>query len=129
MNGFRIQYRIITFLINHIKSIIYKKIYNLSLSMRQISETDSSYQSFEPNLEQKFFRANNGVTIICSSAEFNESGEIDGVVYTKRNKQDITIENAATTCTSGAMIFLMFSTPKATLTKIFRTGMYLVYMT
>ena len=67
----------------------------------QISETDSSSHSFEPNLEQKFFRANNGVTIICSSAEFNESGEIDGVIYTKRNKQDITIENAETTCTSG----------------------------
>ena len=58
-------------------------------------------QSGMNNLEQGYFLSANGRTIICSSAEFNESGEVNGVIYTKRNKQDITVKNASTTCTSG----------------------------
>ena len=30
-----------------------------------------------------------------------ETGIIDGVEYTKRTREQITVENAATTCTSG----------------------------
>ena len=67
----------------------------------QTMYADSSKQSGLNNLEQSFFLSSNGRTIICSSAEFNESGEFNGVTYTKRNKQDITVNNASTTCTSG----------------------------
>jgi len=67
----------------------------------QTMYADSSKQSGLNNLEQSFFLSSNGRTIICSNAEFNESGEFNGVTYTKRNKQDITVNNASTTCTSG----------------------------
>ena len=62
---------------------------------------DSSKQSGVNNLEQSFFLSSNGRTIICSSAEFNESEEVNSVIYTKRNKQNITVKNASTTCKSG----------------------------
>ena len=46
-------------------------------------------------------RLDNGVTITCSKAAIGETGIIDGVEYTKRTREQITVENAATTCTSG----------------------------
>ena len=46
-------------------------------------------------------RLDNGVTITCSKAAIGETGIIDGVEYTKRTRDQITVENAATTCTSG----------------------------
>jgi len=57
--------------------------------------------AIEAHFEPVFYRAENGVTIKCSRAEIGDSGEIDGVEYTKRERDDITPENAATTCTSG----------------------------
>ena len=59
--------------------------------LAQTMQADSSKQSGMNNLEESFFLSSNGRTIICSSAEFNESGEVNGVIYTKRNKQDITV--------------------------------------
>ena len=47
-----------------------------------------------------FYLAENGVTIKCSKAEVGESGFVDGVEYTKRKRDMITIGNASTTCTS-----------------------------
>ena len=67
----------------------------------QTMQADSSKQASVNTLEQSFFLSSNGRTIICSSAEFNESREVNGVTYTKRSKQDITVKNASTTCTSG----------------------------
>eukprot|EP00963_Diacronema_lutheri_P014621 scaffold3371_cov802-Pavlova_lutheri.AAC.1 len=43
----------------------------------------------------------NGVTVLCPNAGFGETGTVNGVVYTKRTKEQITPANAATTCTSG----------------------------
>jgi len=51
--------------------------------------------------ESNFRLAENGVTIRCDEASVGESGEVNGVTYTKRLRDDITSENAATTCTSG----------------------------
>lgn len=51
-----------------------------------------------PNL---FYLAGNGVTILCPSAAVGEKGTVNGVEYTKRDYQGITIANAASTCTSG----------------------------
>jgi len=48
-----------------------------------------------------FYLHQNGVTVICDEAEIGESGEIDGITYTKRTRQQISSSNAATTCTSG----------------------------
>ncbi len=41
------------------------------------------------------------MTIVCTGAEVGDSGEINGITYTKRTRDQITHENAATTCTSG----------------------------
>jgi len=43
----------------------------------------------------------NGVTVLCKAAEIGDTGEINGVTYTKRTRDQITPENASTTCTSG----------------------------
>ncbi len=48
-----------------------------------------------------FHRARNGVTITCDNAALGDTGVVDGVTYTKRASGDITVANAATTCTSG----------------------------
>ncbi|MEQ9425952.1 MAG: BspA family leucine-rich repeat surface protein, partial [Cyclobacteriaceae bacterium] len=48
-----------------------------------------------------FLLANNGVTITCSDAKVGDKGTVNGIEYTKRSKDQITTENAATTCTSG----------------------------
>ena len=48
-----------------------------------------------------FYRAENGVTIMSPNANIGDTGEVDGVIYTKRSADQITPENAATTSTSG----------------------------
>lgn len=48
-----------------------------------------------------FLLADNGVTIKCPDAEVGDTGEVNGVIYTKRMRNQITEENASTTCTSG----------------------------
>ena len=48
-----------------------------------------------------FYLANNGVTIKCENAYVGGSGVINGKTYTKRSKEQITVDNAHTTCTSG----------------------------
>ena len=53
-----------------------------------------------------FFLAENGVTVMCPDAEVGDSGEVEGTVYTKRTRNQITTDNAATTCTSGIMSML-----------------------
>lgn len=48
-----------------------------------------------------FLLADNGVTIKCSSALVGNQNEVSGVIYTKRSGEQITTENAATSCTTG----------------------------
>ena len=48
-----------------------------------------------------FYLAENGVTVMCPDANVGDSGEVDGVIYTKRTRTQITTPNAASTCTSG----------------------------
>lgn len=48
-----------------------------------------------------FFLAENGITIMCPEAEVGETGIINGITYTKRSREEITDQNAATSCTSG----------------------------
>lgn len=48
-----------------------------------------------------FVLADNGVTVLCTDAAVGESGTVNGITYTKRTKNEITLNNAATTCTSG----------------------------
>ncbi len=52
-----------------------------------------------------FFLAENGVTVMCPDAEVGDSGTVNGVTYTKRTRDEININNAATTCTSGVSNF------------------------
>lgn len=48
-----------------------------------------------------FYLADNGVTVMCPHAEIGETGMVHGTLYTKRSRQEITMENAPTTCTSN----------------------------
>ena len=49
---------------------------------------------------QAFYLGENGVTVVCSLASVGDTGEVGGVTYTKRSKDQITTSNAQTTCTS-----------------------------
>ena len=60
----------------------------------------------------RFYRDANGVTIRCPEAEIGETGVVDGVIYTKRNREQVaaSAENASTACTSGITdMSLLFS--------------------
>jgi len=48
-----------------------------------------------------FFIDSNGVTIRCPDARLGDQGEVGGITYTKRSREQITPANASTTCTSG----------------------------
>ena len=52
-------------------------------------------------LFRMFYLAENGITVMCPEAQVGETGEVDGVEYTKRQSSDITPENASKSCTSG----------------------------
>jgi surface protein len=47
------------------------------------------------------YLADNGVTVLCPLAEVGDSGTILGTTFTKRTRNQITPNNASTTCTSG----------------------------
>ncbi|REL32815.1 BspA family leucine-rich repeat surface protein [Rhodohalobacter sp. SW132] len=58
---------------------------------------------------QDFFLHENGVTVMCTDAEVGDSGEVNGVTYTKRTRDQITTDNASTSCTSGITdMYMMF---------------------
>ena len=61
-----------------------------------------------------FYLHSNAITILCPHAAFGESRTVNTIEYTKRARGDITLDNAATTCTSGitnmANMFLNKST-------------------
>ena len=52
-------------------------------------------------LAQDFYLNSNGVTCMCPDASVGDTGLVNGITYTKRTAAQITITNAATTCTSG----------------------------
>ena len=61
-------------------------------------------------IELKFYLHANGVTLLCPKAAVGDYASINGVVYTKREKQQIDHNNAATSCTSGiTSMSFMFS--------------------
>ena len=45
--------------------------------------------------------ASNGVTIVCDAFASGSEFSVSGTIYTKRTKDEITVDNAATSCTSG----------------------------
>ena len=51
--------------------------------------------------ERAFYLHENGVTVMCPNAKIGDSATIFGVTYTKRTKDQVTLDNAANTCTSG----------------------------
>ncbi len=55
----------------------------------------------KPAPRPRFYLADNQITIKCEDAIIGETGIINGFEYTKRSKDQITTENASTTCTSG----------------------------
>ena len=61
-------------------------------------------------LAQDFYLNSNVVTCMCPDASVGDTGVVNGITYTKRIREQITTENAATTCTSGItdMNYLFF---------------------
>lgn len=51
--------------------------------------------------QSDFTLAGNGVTVLCPAATNGSSGTVNGITYTKRSMDEITVSNASTTCTSG----------------------------
>jgi len=56
---------------------------------------------FVEQSQSLFYLGTNGVTIKCEDAQVGDSGTVNGITYTKREKSQITTSNAKTTCTSG----------------------------
>ena len=50
---------------------------------------------------KRFFVADNGETIRCPRVALGDTGVVNGVTYTKRNRAMITPDNATTSCISG----------------------------
>ncbi len=57
---------------------------------------------------QLFYLADNGVTVLCPEAGVGDTGEVNGVLYTKRDRDGLialrgTVDEAdlTTSCTSG----------------------------
>ncbi|MDC0591913.1 BspA family leucine-rich repeat surface protein [Balneolaceae bacterium] len=55
----------------------------------------------KPAPRPRFYLADNQITVKCEDAIIGETGIINEIEYTKRTKDQITTENASTTCTSG----------------------------
>ena len=51
---------------------------------------------------QDFYLHQNGVTVVCDEAEIGDSGEVNGITYTKRTRDEITTENASTRTSSSS---------------------------
>ena len=72
----------------------------LSISILLISLI-SSIQAYSQESPNNFYLNANGVTCMCPNAAIGETGEVNGITYTKRTREQITPANASTTCTSG----------------------------
>jgi len=66
---------------------------------RNLTASSILYEISYPN--PNFTLDQNGVTVLCKNAQNGEQGLLNGVLYTKRTRDQITPENASTTCTSG----------------------------
>jgi surface protein len=64
-------------------------------------ESGTAVSSFWVEVPSLFFLAENGVTITCKDATIGDTGVVNGITYTKRSKDQITTDNAVSTCTSG----------------------------
>lgn len=60
-----------------------------------------SMAHFQLAKAQNFYLHSNGVTCMCPNAAIGDTGTVNGITYTKRTKDEITDQNASTTCTSG----------------------------
>ncbi|MDZ7756357.1 InlB B-repeat-containing protein [Rhodohalobacter sp.] len=72
----------------------------IQLTIDQAKNITAVFVEYSQN---QFYLAENGVTIKCEDADIGETGTVNGVTYTKRTTgylSPITINNAATSCTS-----------------------------
>lgn len=52
-------------------------------------------------IKNMFYLHENGFTVVCDDAKIGDKGTVNGKIYTKRSRDQITVDNASTTCTSG----------------------------
>ena len=69
--------------------------YNLTIESDVVISAE-----FEETAANLFYLDDNGVTVMCPDAEVGDEGTVDRTDYTKRTADQITPENAETTCTS-----------------------------
>lgn len=73
----------------------------LNTTKHAIATIISSSSGSSSTTNTDFYLASNGVTIKCENAAVGDTGEVNGVTYTKRTKDQISSYNANLTCTSG----------------------------
>ncbi len=63
----------------------------------------ANYGKVQAQDNPNFYLAHNGVTVMCPDAEIGETGDVNGVTYTKRSRNQIIANRslAPTSCTSG----------------------------
>jgi hypothetical protein len=72
-------------------------------SLNQIRYVIANYRN--ERVDGDFYLANNGVTIMCPDVYVGATEVINGIEYTKRSSNQITPENASTSCTSSIRDF------------------------
>jgi uncharacterized repeat protein (TIGR02543 family) len=78
---------------------------NINSEPSEFSTNSPLEESNKPNWgacpSTDFYLAENGITIICTDADVGDFAWLNETTYTKRTRNQITTENASTTCTSG----------------------------
>lgn len=77
---------------------------SLSLLFLMLGSTAFGSKAQSDDEDPEFYLHENGVTVVCTEAIEGERGQVNGTWYTKREADQITTQNASTTCTSGIMI-------------------------
>ena len=72
-----------------------------SADVEQCASCNEGYGLVDGICKVTFSFHSNGVTILCPGNRLGESGTVGGIEYTKRAAGQITVDNAATSCTSG----------------------------
>ena len=87
--------------VNYKDSVIAVTSYDIDIDgINDVTDGNESWYSVSV-YNPIFYLEENNVTINCLDAEIGDTFEINGIIYTKRNIEQITNENSSTTCTSG----------------------------
>ena len=72
---------------------------SFSYAVTDGTNTDTAIVAF--TVSDSSYLVNGGATIVCDSLNTSDTFSIGAITYTKRSREQITVGNAATSCTSG----------------------------